>query len=766
MKVKPGAAGAPLHPPDGPRAPSQPAQRTPAPASTASPTDALEPENRATLSLDGLQSSAGTIWQYHAPPMAETSAQGLTVNWDGATAAATAGTASATASAARAQGSAAVTSGAVTGGLSVSEGQNELSVGYKLAGVSGAPTVAGAVGSWKGALALGVSASGSLKDVTGLAALYGTADRGLTLLGPYEGSEPTLQGTYQVEVKRELFGMGIFNLSRLAGSLGLSGGLVPSGAKATRLRTHVPNELARTLALEPKGVVGFLRDKARAVSLLEEPVPLPRLDQPELLKVGDEVGVRTSGALSLGVAAGSFGLPVGAQVTAQGDFELEVKKPAADQVELTVTPVRVRGAMVSAGLPLVGDFSAQLSSATALSQSFTFDLREPDARAAYLLALEGKLPGQVQLADGKKATASVRGEQLPQGVTRRFADRMSATQRTLGASVSLAFVQRGGPVGGLGTYFSSSSGTRTLTDGATTASFEQREVQRRREVLLSGTEHAGVRATRRTLTTFDAEGNPSSAFGGVRLLATFSDDKVRGLEFNAEVVDSINGLFGLEAKPMERKRQGQGWQVSLSRTLGEAELAALATPSPARLSAATATGLTRGALNDFVKSLQQRDSTEERAERVLTFISKEGMAGFAAVHALLGGEPAALEVERVTDAYSAPLQQLQTFSLVHPARFEATHGAKALQERFGDAAKLVERLDGALADLSDDPFPSSDTQAVRARLEAGVLTAKAAVSVAHLSPKERRALHQELGSGWVTQREFEAQLHLEAAGLS
>ncbi len=774
MKVRPTTPGGALPPSDadGAEAP----EKTPEKARAAAPLiDRLEEaDGKAMVVLADNEATPNDVWVSNAPPAPEPSGDGpVVVDWNGLSGKVGPVSVSADRLGLYFDGGVEKSTETQTSASTVSVGHRnlQLTADHSFSDAPGRPSVNGYVGYWDGSVAVGGGASITSADesLTGLLDTWVTFDRTASHLGRYEGDDPKLEGTHQVQVHRNLGGTTILGLQKLAGAIGIGGMLTPSGSKDLVYRTYLPKEDAARVLLERKGVVGFLRDRARAVGLAKENVLIPKLDEPDTMKVGDELELSTTGALSVGLSAGAFGLSAGAQVVLHGQFDVAVKKTGEQEVELTVTPAHLRALQAFVGLPLLGDAGVDASKARSLTQSFVFDLSRPEAKQAYLAALEGVMPGgvgELERASGAELRSKVKNEQLPEGVTRRFVEAQTGKRTTVGGGINFALVQEGSPIGGLGYYRTRATGRREITDGKVLVVDDTRDIERRAQVLISGTEKLGVRAAKRTVTEFDDGGNARTAFGGVKLTATFADDRVRKLELNDEVIERINKAFGLSIAPMKRGRKNQEWEVQLSRELSAAELDRLANaalPDVERVEREV--GLDEMSLATLTRALAGAKDPSERADRLLAFVSEHGLRAFAALHRLLG--PEGLAVVRSTNAYDSALEKVTLLELKYPEPFRIEEGSKALVQRFADTEKVLEDLDRARLDLTDDPFAGAEEQAsTKKLLDEGRERAKRIIAVDHLTGVDRAALHETLGRGWVTSREERVREHLEKAGLS
>jgi len=771
MKVRPGG------PSSGPASEeTSEAPKASRKASTRSSQSLFEraPADDSSQAQDGIEAhapKAGGLWREHAPPMPKVAVRlgPVTARWNGAST--QPGPLGAKADRVNVNvGANLQTQGGASGGFIVGHDVVEASVSQTWSSVPGAPSLTGAVAGWSHDVELGVGLTVNTPGNSGSvsANAFLSLDRELTLQGEYDGDDPRLAGTHVVQLERQVGVTGVLSFAKLAKTLGIGGGLSPSRTSSLRLVTHLAPDEAAAAVLERGGAAGYLKNKARAAGVVAERFAVPNLAHPETLRLGDELTVSTDGAITGGVALGALALSFGAQVVLHGTFELSATKLDDDKIALTVTPSDVRAVQASVNLPLMGDAGASRATATALSQSFVFDLSQPKAKAAYLAALEGTLPGAVladEDVDAVTLAQRLRGETLPPGVTRSFAERSKGLERTVGAGIRFAFMQEGTALGALGSYWTRASGTRELTDGQVIARLDTRDVSRRREVLISGSETAGVRATKRSVTTFDAKGKPHTAFDGLRLTARYSDTKARGLELNRDVISPLNGLFDLRIEPIEKKRKNQQWEVAVSRELDATALAALGRPQDLT-AVEQRVQVPRKAMEKLSEHLRAEKNPMAQADLVLDFVHKHGINGFAAVSAMLGGAATALELSRVTDAYQSVVRDAEKLALEFPQPFALSEGIERLRQRYDRGNALLDEVTEAEAFLTDDPFAQdAERAAIATQLERARATASEALSVTQLTPQERLAVSDALGMGWVSERDQQVRRYLESVGF-
>lgn len=594
-------------------------------------------------------------------------------------------------------------------------------------------------------------AAGNVKELSVGVSVDG--EREVTDLGK------TADGRRRIELDRS-FGKGLkAGPGALGAMLGFSGKLGVSRDKSVLYRTSVTEDEARELVCERGGVVGFLRDKARAAGLKEDPVVVPDLSEPESLQVGDELIVSVSGGVSAAVLVGGLPFRVGAQGLVQGEFELAVKKHDDNRVEVVVTPSRVRGVQVRGLAPFVFDADASRTSAAALRQGFVFDLRDPEARAAYMSVLDGELPGGIQKDARERKTrvsvaeAALDDEALPGGVSRTYVEVLRAKQKRLGFGIGFALWHRSGPFIGFGHEKARTDEDALRVDYRGVRKTDTRGVDVRRQVLLSGNETRGVYARLHRSTNFDSDGEASVHFSGLDLELVMTDSKVRGRELDDEVIDELNSAFDLDIPHFGKKGAGEARRVDIKRELSLADLDDLTHSDAPELA-------------DLSERMRGTDAPVLRARAVQDFIQDEGLAAFGAIHRALGGGRGGLEMEAHASLYEHPERALDGLRLRYPEPFSTDDDKKSLTQRVKRVEEALAEVSDALEVLPDDPLVDDGKKMlVETKLHgvrAGMLEL---VAVDHLTRAERDTLIDRLDRGWTTGRQHRLIERLQAEGI-
>lgn len=626
-------------------------------------------------------------------------------------------------------------------------------------------TAGGAQGKSRGSATLAFS-SGSLSAGFDLAqggargtftfGLLGTVsgDRKVADLGPAEGGR-------RVELTTSR-GEGLWLAAGLATpALAAGATLSIDRSREVKFRTTIADGAARQELHEGGKLRRFAEAKAQAFGLEADALKPPALDQPEKLKVGDELEVAVRGSFTGGLALGAMGVRAGAQGTLRGDFDLKLKKLSSTQVELVVTPTQVRGLQLFVDTPSPLEVDHTRVRAKSLSQGFVFDLSQPGAKAAFLAAVSGELPAALgglksaAPADAGALVNLVRTEPLPAGVQRTFVEGLEAHAVGTGGGLDFGIVERLTGVVGLSARTTRVSEDRARTDGQTAVVESSRGVERRREVLLSGKEALQVFGSVRTRLNFDDAQRPSSQFEGLKLSAVFSDDKVRGDELDDEVVGKLNEALGLGLAPFEREGRGLSRTVRVELTLDAAALAELARARPEDEA---------GML--LVEGLQDL-GPQERAEAVRDFVAHGGLEAMGQVRRWAAVAPATLAVTTESGAYDASAAAARSLGLKYQQPISLAEGAGAVTRRFEEVTRALAKTREAQLDAQEDPFLDGATRPqVAAALESDRAALEGLISVAHLAPQDRAALHQALDRGWTTGAEHRLMQHLEQAAAA
>jgi hypothetical protein len=638
--------------------------------------------------------------------------------------------------------------------VSASLARNSFSV--VAGGTRGTRSASGNVAFTSGALSAGFDLARGGTKVTQAFGFVGTVsgDRKVADLGPTEGGRRV-----KLETSR---GVGVW------ASLGLASPALSAGTTFSRDRskevsytTTLPTEAARAELHAGNAIERFVDARAKAFGLKADALAPPPMDEPEKLAVGDELTVAVRGSMSGGLALGAMGARAGAQASLRGDFELSLKKLSPTQVELVLTPTRVRGLQLFLDTPSPLEVDVTRVQARSLSQGFVFDLTQPGAKAAYLEALQGKLPAALgglkaaAPADAKELVKLAKAVPLPSGVQRTFLEGVETTATGAGGGLDFGVLERLSGIAGLSTRTTRVSEDRARTDGAHTVVEASRGVEKRREVLLSGTETTQVFGSVRTRVTFDDALKPTSHFDGLGLSATLTDDKVRGDELDEEMVKRLNETFGLSLARSERPGRGLSRTVKVELNLSAEVLDSLAEATPDSRKGQA-----------LVATLQHLDATA-RAEQVRDFVAQGGLEAMGQVFRWAELAPDALSFTSEAGAYEKTGESARALALKYNAAIALTDGTGTITHRFEEVTKALDKTAEAKLDALADPFLTEDARStVTATLGGDSTTLTTLISFDHLSKKDRAALKDELSSGWVTGAERRLIDHLEAGAVA
>jgi hypothetical protein len=259
-----------------------------------------------------------------------------------------------------------------------------------------------------------------------------------------------------------------------------------------------------------------------------------------------------------------------------------------------------------------------------------------------------------------------------------------------------------------------------------------------------------------TSSSVEVEGPPRGHGGrtkvSLQLTTTFKLSRATPSRFAAEV-RAIAERFAcpLPHRPQQASVQRE---VTLNRRLCEADLGALGGCSTDALAlAAQRAGLPQAQVAALCAEVATVDGVRGKARRVQGFVSRHGLSGLAAIHALLRRDEA-LVVTSTSQAYADPLQRRDRLTLDYGARpLGAADDRRALVTRFTAAQAALRSVQTARDALAADPFVSPAGRAALtdtlARCEADV---RALLAVP--DAETARVLRRELkGFLWWSARE-------------
>ena len=513
---------------------------------------------------------------------------------------------------------------------------------------------------------------------------------------------------------------------RCGGGMFLLAGLARFDLLRTReraYRTFVGPERARELLLEGGGWRKFFRDKGRALGWVKEPMQPPNMAQPDTLPVGDELGFTTSRSVVLGALLGNLGGWLGYNVTRRNDLELAVRRFGPHHVEVILTPVKVRAPQLYAVSPFGPNFSSRQAHAQAVRYGMVFDLRDANAMQAYQATLDGHPPGldihdvQPHLQDAAiTLPQTLHSEQanLPSGVNYTFLQLFNAEARDFGGGLKWLFIPREllprGWESALTYHGEHGHEEQAVTDGDTVITSTAKSQNYTAELVWNGVRSCQVGATQRWETFADG----AREFLGLSLQAQLGETHVSRGGFAEHFIKPLNRHFGTQITLPLRPHQREDRQTQISRTLDDAavmELASILAPEGGGstdtavlrvMNAARQAGANYHALYRLLRGLAAEPGVEARNTAIQTYVQKRGLRGFAAIHRLLGGDPAALIIRSASSVYDEALGKADLLTLRYPTPAHDSDPAADLAQRWHTLAGGLTALQTALEDVADD----------------------------------------------------------------
>ena len=583
--------------------------------------------------------------------------------------------------------------------------------------------------------------------------LGGDVDRSLSDLGAYKGDDPARKGFRAVELKRSLSGFVVASPSlHLESLFGIGGRLSVNKGSALSYTTYLPADEARAQLFEPGGKVSnYLRNRARAFKLKDEPLLPPDLSKPEQIAVGDRLRLTTNGEMSGGLLIGpGFGAYVGAQGGMRGEFAIDVHRPDATHLEVEVIPTRVDMVQIL-GRALVLDATAGRARAQGMAQRFRFDMTQPEARAAYQALLQGQLPGG---GDAKKVPPSVADQpsgadfKLPAGVQGGPVEVVQGRSTRLHGDIGFSLLT-------LGATRSSDSYERRVSQGDVQLRESIRSLEKRSTIPLSGDEDRGVRGVlARSSQRVDGQWQ-DEVFAGLDLVAFLNDSKARGLELNDDI-DDFNEAFGLKINHFTQPSLKEARGIELHNHLAAADLQALSkVDDPTARDAAEASGVRVASLLTLLRGLGETANPIEQATLVQDFVGRHGIPAMGALSRLL--PPAQLSLSTSLGALDKLTGEADTLAFKYPKPIAADDDNSHISTRFKETFELDEKLGRLRALVLDDPLlKQPEREAALKKISMSRNGLRNNVRFADMSVAQRQALIDQLEAGWTTSWERRA----------
>ncbi|HET6346165.1 MAG TPA: hypothetical protein VFH51_14620 [Myxococcota bacterium] len=469
--------------------------------------------------------------------------------------------------------------------------------------------------------------------------------------------------------------------------------------------------VARLLRRHGSAFGGWLTHTWRALCGIEQ-VATPAVERPERLRVGEVLRKEYRQRSVWLTAVGAVFLFLGWHRSRADTASLRLHRTSQRKVEVEVEVGRLgsrRGFAVLAGAGYDGGGHRPVSQAW----RFELDLGDPAGLRAYaaLLAIvrSGKgYEAQVQAIAAWREDFCSKGARAMRFLERRVC-RGEDAGHELGSRFRpfpMSYWQRQVPGFGFGLCRAQRALAfeETVEDRGghiTTRSMRGNE----REWLL-GPWGVRLHGTSSSLEVRRARGGDRGRSEiSLQVISTFKLSRATSGRFAAEV----RTLAERFACPLPHGPQQASVQreVTLSRRLSEADLGALgARPAASQALAAQRAGLPEAQVAALCAEVAAVGGLRGKARRVQAFVSRHGLSGMAAIHALLGRDEA-LVVTSNSQAYKDPLQRRDRLTLEYGARpLGAGDDRRALVARFAAAQAAMRSVQNARDALAADPFVS------------------------------------------------------------
>lgn len=572
-------------------------------------------------------------------------------------------------------------------------------------------------------------------------------------------------GEYTVETTRKIGGSaGVDAIAPIASSgwFGIGGSLSVSADKEVHFRTHLTEDRAKNLAEAESR--GKLKQRLAGATLIDAPIDVPDLSEPSELKVGDHIKIETRGTVEVGVF-GSFAILVQAGVKASitGDFELTVDKKSDTIVEVEVVPTRVKGAKLYADAVLA-DAYVSYAVAQQIGQKFSFDLSTDSGRRAYQQALKGKLPGGLTTdnLDPTKHNLGKMQREFAPGVERLEVKRSKGVQTAASIKAGWLFLTSG----------ARHARTRThemVSDGETSANYTTYSRTNERQTIISGNEDNGTSGRLHSTTIRTGPRKFETKFEGYTATAFFTDTKIRGDEYRADMIDKLNKDLDAEliqpsiAGPTGIFADKRSRRVEATVEFTPEDIVDIKNTTPEVVEdVAKRHNISEGKINKLIANITDAKTNVDAAKYLDDFLRQNGRPGLGALIKLAKMEHKHVQFSTESGSYQGVIKDSSKYLLENGKPITGGMNKRDLTLRYKGGEKLLKAVNHGLDVLDDDPimgleYNKDDRGKLKTDMQGKRDAIDNAVSFEHLKPEDALALWVTLDRGWTTGVQHRAQ---------
>lgn len=540
-------------------------------------------------------------------------------------------------------------------------------------------TVGGNVSGWRDNISFGINAATSVSSSTFVGAyVQATLNRTheVSYLGEYpiDGKVKEIRGLHQIQINdlmgAQLTGAAQVNFSALYAPVTVAFRASSSLTKSRLYRTHRRLKDTQSM-LKERGKAGILYLLGKKIRYSQ----LPRFENPESLKVGDELSETKIGKLMGGFMVGiesmsapvhAFRLTVNLEITAE--FELGIKRWPNNKYEVEIEMKKIVELSAYQSAANIFGLGQSLGAALAKKQIYLFDFNQPAARIAYFkLVNEGKLPQGMDIElynKGRSAEYLITHFRAQNhlldtiGVQRIHLEKITIDSAKVFGGInapivpSMVFI-----VNELDKHLRKSkkrlnlvyepidvglmqSDSETIiTNGLVSVVMNTHGGRFSQGQGFSGRYDEDLFVTHERIHTIDFIGQNKWKFHSLNVTASFQDSVITGRQEN-DIVKRINRLFNLGIPKFAIRNSKTPRIVELARSITPEELLILDNPETyARINIASYySQLSYSTVKQLLDAIRG-EHFDLQGQYIQEFLKKYNLPAFSALHMLLGGKP-------------------------------------------------------------------------------------------------------------------------------
>jgi hypothetical protein len=509
------------------------------------------------------------------------------------------------------------------------------------------------------------------------------------------------------------------------GTLGMGGGA--TAGKVERIEASVLRPEAELAALQA--------DKGKALIELGRQF----IEDPDKMQVGDEVSFMKSGRMGGAFDLSLIGVRGSAGGILEGTFAVTLKKTGPNQLDVVVTPQKLRGLQVDGRLVLA-EVAFSHVDVKASASHWRIDLSHPGGKKMLHKALAGK---KMTRKAKKRMLGKKKNDLEEKGAVALGVEKEKLTETGWSLGLDWALIEMG-------------MGRKRIRHKHEVLTGDSRRVETvrgdemRYSAFWTGKERRGAYVTKVETTQLGEDGKPVSSEMSLAIFARYADTNIRKDEINTEIISNLNEQMGLNLNKMTLDGQHEKLVVDVRNAVTMEDLRTLATIGRAELrEAAEEFYMVPLDVFSFRNKLHAAQDDDERISLLQEFVVQHSTPALGVLRKLLDLPPPEFTVH--SNLVEDVRQDVEKY-LAGPGRKALSSLTKKgdMRTRFEAAWEALERATLALERARENPLLDEEARADwESRLQEQVDRLNGSIDLGQLSPEQRTAWKEELNSFWT-----------------